>query len=140
MPKRCVSLRPLHSRESRKLEQDWVGGARPTRRCDPSWNGPHPRCPTATRSIQAEMAAANTIVADWQDRGDASQSLSEDDVFAVLRSARGIVDLLAPEADRGDRLDLYRALGVSLSYERNTATGRELVHARSQLRGGGGRI
>ena len=43
------------------------------------------------------------IVADWQDRGDASQSLSEDDVFAVLRSARGIVDLLVFEADRGDK-------------------------------------
>jgi hypothetical protein len=93
----------------------------------------------ATRSIKAEMDAANAVVSEWQQRADTSRSLTEDEVLTALHSARGIVDLLG-EADRGDRLDLYRALGVSLSYERIDATGRELVHARSQLRGGGGLI
>ena len=36
--------------------------------------------------------------------------------------------------------DSYQALCIQLRYEKERSTGRELVHARSTLRSGGGRI
>ena len=65
--------------------------------------------------------------------------LAESDVRAVLTETRGLVPLLAA-ADRTDRADLYRTLGLSLQYEKEAPTGRELVRVRLELRSGGGGI
>jgi hypothetical protein len=58
-------------------------------------------------------------------------------VRAVLTEARGLVKLL-DAADRIERAALYRALGLSLRYEKEAPTGRELIRARLELCRGGG--
>ena len=50
-----------------------------------------------------------------------------------------LVVMLA-RADRADRAALYRALGLSLRYEKQAPTGQERVHVRLELCRGGGRI
>jgi len=50
-----------------------------------------------------------------------------------------MVELLQ-RADRAERTALYQALGLSLRYEKEAATGVERVHARLQLKRSGGRI
>ncbi|HMC52224.1 MAG TPA: hypothetical protein VKI64_05640, partial [Acidimicrobiales bacterium] len=60
------------------------------------------------------------------------------DVRSALADAEGLIGLLAI-ADRTERTALYRALGIRLTYEKQT-TGQELVRARLQLSGGGGGI
>ena len=69
---------------------------------------------------------------------DRTAALTEPDVRRVLAETGGLVGLLAT-ADRTERTALYRALGLRLTYEKQT-TGQEHVHARLQLRSGGGRI
>lgn len=92
-----------------------------------------------TREIQAEIAAATTVVERWEQSQQRSAPLSEQDVRRALAHAGGPLDVLTG-ADRTDRAALYRALGISLRYEKDTATGLERVHARSQLTCSGGRI
>jgi hypothetical protein len=52
----------------------------------------------------------------------------------VLTETRGLVQLIAA-ADRTDRAGLYRELGLSLRYEKEAPTERELVHAWLELCG-----
>jgi hypothetical protein len=54
----------------------------------------------------------------------------------------GAADLtrLLQTGDRIDRSRVYQQFGLTLGYEKIAATGRELVHARSQLCRGGGLI
>jgi hypothetical protein len=44
------------------------------------------------------------------------------------------------KADRIERAALYRNLGLELRYDKDTSTGRELVHARSKFFRSGGPI
>lgn len=64
---------------------------------------------------------------------------TEGDVREALHEFHGIVGLLEG-ASRTDRADLYQRLGLELEYEREAATGREIVRARSQLCRGGGTV
>lgn len=67
----------------------------------------------------------------------------------ALTAAGGLVTILA-DADRADRAALYRALGLSLRYEKQAPTGEERIHVqlelcrapalRLELSSGGGRI
>ena len=91
-----------------------------------------------TRKIQADIATAESIVERWERSGDRPRPLTEGDVRHALTKAGGLVGLLA-DADRTERTALYQALGIRLTYEKQT-TGQELVHARLQLSGGGGGI
>ena len=64
--------------------------------------------------------------------GDRALPLTEQPVRDAIGSAADLVWLLKT-ANRADRAELYRALGLRLRYTREAATGNELVHARLQL-------
>lgn len=91
-----------------------------------------------TRKIQADIATAEAAIERWERSADRASPLTEVDVRSAITDAGGLVGLLAV-ADRTERAALYRALGIGLTYERQT-TGHELVRARLSLSGGGGRI
>ena len=65
--------------------------------------------------------------------------LKEWEVRDTLTQAGGLVLMLA-RSGRGERDALYRALGVSLRYEKQAPTGQGRVHARLELCRGGGPI
>jgi hypothetical protein len=90
-----------------------------------------------TRKIQAELAQAHALIAEWASSQDKVQPVTEVEARRALEGASGLVDLLAT-ADRKDRIDLYRALGLQLQYMKEAATGLERIHARLQLCGSGG--
>lgn len=91
-----------------------------------------------TRKIQADIATAEGTIERWERSADRITPLTEVDVRTAITDAGGLVGLLAV-ADRTERAALYRALGIRLTYEKQT-TGQELVRARLSLCGGGGRI
>lgn len=91
-----------------------------------------------TRRIQAEIAGADAVVERWERSTDRPRPLSEADVRGAIVDPGGLVGLL-DSADRTERAALYTALGLRLTYEKQT-TGQELVHARLLLSGGGGGI
>ena len=78
------------------------------------------------------------LVERWERSADRPRPLTEADVRRALTDAGGLVELLAT-ADRTERTALYRALGIRLAYEKQTA-GQEVIRARLQISGGGGRI
>jgi hypothetical protein len=88
-----------------------------------------------TRKVQAELALAEAVVRSWDADPDMARPLTHSQVLGALSAAGGIAGLLG-NADRAQRARLYTELGVTLDYERETAT--ERVHVRSQLSGGGG--
>ena len=90
-----------------------------------------------TREIQAGIATAKSVVERWERSHERVVPLSEADVRTVLSDADDLVQLLRT-ADRIGRAGLYQSFGISLKYEREAATGRELVRVRSQLCRGGG--
>jgi len=90
-----------------------------------------------TRKVQVELAVAEGVIRSWDAEADTARPLTHAQVFGALRTAGGMVGLLG-NADRAQRARLYAELGITLDYERETAT--ERVHVRSQLSGGGGRI
>lgn len=92
-----------------------------------------------TRKIQADILAARSVIDDWGRSCEHPALLAEADVRAVLSEAGGLIGLLG-EADRAERASLYQALGLSLRYEKEAPTGRELVRARLELTRGGGTI
>jgi hypothetical protein len=91
-----------------------------------------------TRKMQAETVAARSVVERWERSQDRPPQLVEEDVRSLLTGARALVELLG-SAERTERAALYRALGLSLRYEKEAPTGREIVHARLEVcrRGGG---
>ena len=91
-----------------------------------------------TRKIQADIATAEAAIERWERSTDGTRPLTEAEVRGAITDAGGLVGLLAV-AERTERAALYRALGLRLTYEKQT-TGQELVRARLQLSGGGGRI
>ena len=93
----------------------------------------------ATRQVQAEMHKAESIMAEWEGSQARVAPLDDRQIRAAIAEAGGLVGLLA-DADRADRAALYQALCIQLRYEKERPTGRELVHVRSTLRSGGGRI
>lgn len=90
-----------------------------------------------TRKIQADIATAEATIERWERSTDRARPLTEDDVRLMITEAGGLVGLLAV-GDRTERTALYRALGIRLTYEKQT-TGHELIRARLQPSGGGGR-
>ena len=92
-----------------------------------------------TRKIQAEIAAARSTISQWDGSTRRPVPLTERQVCEALTQAGGLVTLRS-DADRADRTALYRALGLSLRYEKEAPTGQERVHARLELCRGGGRI
>lgn len=92
-----------------------------------------------TRKIQAELAQLATIIDSTGRAPDAPAPLTEAEVRAALIEAGGLIALL-DTADRTDRAEMYRALGLTVRYEKTTTTGQERVHARLQLKRSGGRI
>jgi hypothetical protein len=75
-----------------------------------------------TRKIQADILAARSAIERWGRSHKRPAPLLESDVHAVLTETRGLVQLLAA-ADRTDRAALYRALGLSLRYEKELQPG-----------------
>ena len=92
-----------------------------------------------TRKIQAELTARTATVERWERSHAQPAALTAATVAAALTEAGGLVGLLQ-RAERDERAALYRALGLSLRYEKEAATGLERVHARLQLTRSGGRI
>lgn len=91
-----------------------------------------------TRKIQADIAAAESVIGKWERSHTRQRPLSESEVREALTQAGGLVFMLA-NADRAERAALYRALGLTLRYEKQAPTGQEHIHARLELcRGGGG--
>jgi DNA invertase Pin-like site-specific DNA recombinase len=88
-----------------------------------------------TRKVQAELARAEATVRAWDADPDRTRPLTHDQVLAALIAAGGLVGLLE-NADRTQRAKLYTELGLTVDYQRETAT--ERIHVRSQLSGGGG--
>jgi len=66
----------------------------------------------------------------WDAHPDHARTLDPAHVRAALTNAGGLVGLLH-DADRSQRTKLYTALGITIDYQRDTATERMLV--RSQL-------
>lgn len=83
------------------------------------------------------IATANAVVERWERSHERVVPLSEADVRAVLSDADDLVQL-QHTADRIGRAGVYQSFGISLKYEREAATGGELVRVRSRLCGGGG--
>ena len=92
-----------------------------------------------TRQVQASIAAADSIIGRWGQSNRQVAPLVEADVRIVLADTADLAQLL-DTADRVERARIYEQLGISLKYEKEAATGRELVRARSQLCRGGGWI
>ena len=90
-----------------------------------------------TRKVQLELAAAEATIRAWDDGPDRTQPLTHDQVLGALTAAGGIVGLLK-SGDRTERTKLYTELGLTIDFQRETAT--ERIHIRSQLSGGGGLI
>ena len=93
----------------------------------------------APDAIEHDIMAARSIIERWGRWHERPTQLTEADLLAVLTEARGLVELLG-EADRIERAALYRALGLSIKYEKEAPTRRELVRAQLELCGGGGLI
>ena len=70
-----------------------------------------------TRKIQTDIMAARSIIEQWGRLHERPTQLTEADLRAVLTETRGLVKLLG-EADRIERAALYRALGLSIRYEK----------------------
>lgn len=95
---------------------------------------------TETRKIQDELAATKAAIHDWERSSRATHGcLTETDIRAALTDAGGLIGLL-DQADRADRAALYQALGMSLRYEKDAATGVERVHTRLLLKRSGGSV
>lgn len=92
-----------------------------------------------TKKIQAELAQLAAVIENSAGSTDRPAPLTETEVRAALTEAGGLIRLL-DTAGRTDRAEMYRALGLSLRYEKTAATGQERVHARLQLKRSGGRI
>lgn len=92
-----------------------------------------------TRRIQAEITNAALAVSEWERSNRRPGGLTEAQIRAALTEAGGLIRLLQ-RANRVDRAALYRALRLSLRYEKEAATGQEKIHARLQLTRSGGRI
>jgi site-specific DNA recombinase len=92
-----------------------------------------------TREVQSRIATADSAIERWERSNQRIAPLHERDVRLVLADTADLIRLLQT-ADRVERGRIYQQLGLILRYEKEAATGRELVHARSQLCGGGGRI
>ena len=92
-----------------------------------------------TRKIQADIVATRSVIDEWEKSRERPTALAEADVRAALTEAGGLITLLW-EADRTERASLYGALGLSLRYEKEAPTGREVVRARLELSRGGGWI
>ncbi|MDX6216445.1 MAG: site-specific recombinase, partial [Frankiales bacterium] len=92
-----------------------------------------------TRKIQAELAQLATVIKTSDRDPDRPAPLTEPEVRAAITEAGGLIRLL-DTAGRTDRAEMYRALGLTLRYEKTAATGQERVHARLQLKRSGGRI
>ena len=92
-----------------------------------------------TRAVQARIEAANSTIQQWGSSNQRVAPLLEADVRIVLADAADLTGLLQT-GDRIDRARVYQQFGLTLRYEKIAATGRELVHARSQLCRGGGWI
>jgi len=81
---------------------------------------------------------ARSTIREWERTHITTAPLSECEVRDALTAAGGLVAVLA--ADRTERAALYRALGLTLRYEKQAPTGEERVHVRLELCRGGGRI
>lgn len=92
-----------------------------------------------TRSIQDELSAVESTIQRWEREPDRIAPLTESAVRETLAGAGSLVHLLQ-RADRVDRAKLYQALGISLRYTKEAATGLEVIQARLELRSSGGRI
>ena len=91
-----------------------------------------------TRKIQSDVAAAQSVIEQWERSQTNAVPQKEWEVRDTLTQAGGLVLMLA-RSDRAERAALYRALGLNVSYEKEAPTGQERVHARMGLcRGGGG--
>jgi site-specific DNA recombinase len=91
-----------------------------------------------TREIQAAVAALDATIEHRSASDYSPRPLTKSDIRDVLTMAGGLAALLE-SSERPERAAVYRALGLALTYEKQT-TGQELVRARLQLSGGGGRI
>jgi hypothetical protein len=77
-----------------------------------------------TPKIQADIAAAESVIGKWERSHTRQRPLSESEVREALTQAGGLVLMLA-NADRAERAALYRALGLTLRYEKQAPTGQE---------------
>ncbi|HEX7276385.1 MAG TPA: hypothetical protein VF244_03345 [Acidimicrobiales bacterium] len=82
---------------------------------------------------------ARSTIHQWERSHTTTAPLSEREVRDALTAAGGLVAILAG-ADRTERAALYRALGLTLRYEKQAPTGAERVHVRLELCGGGGSV
>ncbi|GAC1611369.1 MAG: hypothetical protein NVS3B26_23780 [Mycobacteriales bacterium] len=92
-----------------------------------------------TKKIQAQLAQLTAVIENSAGSSDRPAPLTEAEVRAALTQAGGLIRLL-DTACRTDRAEMYRALGLSLRYEKTAATGQERVHARLQLKRSGGSV
>ena len=92
-----------------------------------------------TRKIQTDIMTARSIIERWARSHDRPTQLGEADLRAVLTATSGLVKLLG-EAERIEQAAPCSPLGLSLKYEKEAPTGRELVRAQLEPNGGGGSI
>ena len=85
-----------------------------------------------TREIQGRIAEATSAIERWEHSHRRAEPLSEADIRAVLADAGALARLIR-DADRIERATLYQTLSLSLSYEKEAATSKEVIHLRSQL-------
>ncbi len=86
----------------------------------------------STESLVPRYAArrwtARATVDPWEHSAERTAPLTEEAVRLAFAEAGGIVGLLR-ECDRTERAELYKAFGLSLTYEKEAATGEERVLA-----------
>lgn len=94
---------------------------------------------TQTRELQTRIETAAATIERWERSAERAPNLTESQVRDVLAESADLVGLLH-SGDRVERGRVYQSLNLSLRYEKEATTGRELVRAQSQLCGGGGGI
>jgi hypothetical protein len=72
-----------------------------------------------TRKIQAEMSVVAATIAGWESSQERARPLTENEVRQAIGGAGQLVPMLA-SADRVDRSDLYRALGLHVRYTKRS--------------------
>lgn len=92
-----------------------------------------------TRKIQSDLVGTEATITDWENSNRRTIPLKDSEVRRAIGDAGALVQLLSA-ADRANRAELYRALGIQLRYVKEAPTGLERVQARLELRRSGGRI
>jgi len=96
------------------------------------WPNSHGLAASETRKIQADLQTTQSAIEHWERSSERPTPLTEDDIRQAVTGADDLTRLLRG-ADRTERAQLYKELGLKLRYTKEAAPGHERIHVRVQL-------